>query len=128
MIARRLSAATKTIQTENNLLLLQFLSIGGIVASRKEWAKGALDWLKAAGRSDYFSNLMTATHSVDGRCLTVLRVGSRDQISITEFGRKVLELGQPVWIRGGGWFAGVSDEFEVRVSEVAPRELHARID
>lgn len=99
MTAWRLSAATKTIQSENNLLLLQFLSIGGMVASRKEWAQGALDWLRSAGRSNYFSNLMTATHSVDGRCLTVLRVGSRDQISITEFGRMALELDQPVWIR-----------------------------
>lgn len=128
MTTKRTSNSTKTIQTENNLLLLQFLSTGGVVASRKEWAQGALDWLKAAGRGNYFTNLMTATHSVDDRCLTVLRVGSRDQISITEFGRKVLRLDESVWIRGGGWFAGVSDELEVRVTGVAPRELHARID
>jgi hypothetical protein len=113
MITNPTSGATKTIQTENNLLLLQFLSVGGVVASRKDWAHGALDWLKAAGRGNYFSNLMTATHSVDARCVTVLRVGSRDQISITESGRKVLSLDEPVWIWGGGWFAGVSDQLEV---------------
>lgn len=123
MITRRRLGPTKSIQTENNLLLLQFLSIGGVVASRKEWAHGVLDWLKAAGRDNYFSNLMTATHSVDGRCLTVLRVGSRDQISITEFGRNVLRLDEAVWIRGGGWFGGVSDELEVRVLKETPTKV-----
>lgn len=96
----------KILQSDNNLLLLRYIADHGPVRSRKVWAEGALSWIEAAGGRNYFSNLLTATHSVHEQFVHTAKVGSSHGFSISDEGQQALDQRQPVWIRGGGWFSG----------------------
>ncbi len=99
----------KEVVSENNILLLCVLSRVKSVRSRSAWAQATLDWLEAKGRENYFHNLLTATHSMPPGSVTVSVVGAAHEFRISTLGQKILALKKPVWIRGRGWFRGVSD-------------------
>jgi hypothetical protein len=125
------------MQSDNNLLLLRFLAEHGPVLSRRAWAEGALTWIQANGGRNYFSNLLTATHSVHNQLVNINITGSRHGFSISNEGRQVLDQRIAVWIRGGGWFSGFSLDLQVltakreeeeatrRVSDILLRQLDA---
>lgn len=106
-------STAKLIQSENNLLLLRYLAEQGPVSSRKAWAEGALAWIEANGGRNYFSNLLTATHSINGQLVNFQKVGSSHVFSISDQGRQVLDQRLSVWIRGGGWFSGFGSNLQV---------------
>jgi hypothetical protein len=117
----------KLLQSENNLLLLRYLADHGSVPSRKAWAEGALAWIQAAGGHNYFGNLMTATHSVHGRFVSQIKVGSSHQFSITAEGLQALDLSLPVWIRGQGRFTGIGVNLDVRTAKKEEVEAVRRV-
>jgi hypothetical protein len=104
----------KLIASENNLLLLKFLSSEETVKSRKEWVRGTFDWL--GGRKPFY-NLLTATHSMPRDTTMKKVVGPRHEFAITTYGRDVLTLKEPIWVRGKGWLGGVSDDGKVLIKD-----------
>lgn len=127
--AKAASASTpaKILQSDNNLLLLRYLADYGPVASRNAWAEGALAWIQAAGGQNYFSNLLTATHSVHDQFVHIEKVGSSHGLSISDEGRQALDQLVPVWIRGAGWFTGFGLDLQVRTSKREEEEAVSRV-
>lgn len=117
----------KLMQSDNNLLLLRYLAEQGPVPSRKAWAEGALAWIQAAGGHNYFSNLLTATHSVHTRFVHIEKVGSAHGFAISDEGRQALDQRIPVWIRGGGWFTGFGMDLQVRTARREDEEAVGRV-
>lgn len=121
------STPAKILQSDNNLLLLRYLADYGPVASRKAWAEGALAWIQAAGGRNYFSNLLTATHSVHDPFVHIEKVGSSHGFSISDEGRQALDQLVPVWIRGAGWFTGFGLDLQVRTAKREEEEAVGRV-
>ena len=119
-------STAKLIQSENNLLLLRYLAEHGPAPSRKAWAEGALAWIEANGGRNYFSRLLTATHSVNRQLVNLQKVGSNHVFSISDEGRQVLDQRMSVWIRGGGWFSGFGLDLQVRTAKREAEEAVRR--
>jgi len=126
--ARAASAGSpaKLMQSDNNLLLLRYLAEHGPAPSRKAWAEGALAWIEANGGRNYFSRLLTATHSVNRQLVNLQKVGSSHVFSISDEGRQVLDQRMSVWIRGGGWFSGFGLDLQVRTAKREAEEAVRR--
>ena len=109
---------SKTICSENNLLLMHYLHLTGVAESRKALAQDVQDWLAKNGQSNYFSNLLTATYSFPTGAVKITRKGDSDQLEITKFGEQFLVRKTPIWVRGKGWFARISDNTMVLTREM----------
>lgn len=118
----------KITQSENNLLLLKFLSTKVMVASRKDWAQDTLEWIESCGQKNYYSNLLVATHSIFGAFTDVRRIGACDQINITDIGRSILGMRRPVWVRGRGWFGGFGDRGVIIVDNLGFLDLPLTVE
>ena len=98
----RIKANGDTILTENNLFLLDILGRLRVVPSRRAWVLAV---------SNTFSwNLLRATRSLPPESITVIKVGSSNQIEIAPLGDAILSLDEPIWVLGRGRFAGFKDE------------------
>ena len=117
----------KKIQSQNNLLLLKFLAIKGRVLSRRAWAQSTLSWIEECGNSNYYNNLLIATKSINSEFVYFNRSGSSHEFQITSSGERVLALLEPVWVRGKGWFGGVSKDCQVLIKQDDTSTLKDRV-